>query len=485
MTTDESAGFDRLRGADPAAGTEPDLDKIHAAVAAATGVPLAGGPGARPDERAARRRGARTRWFQVAAAVAAVAVVGSGGYLVGHGAGGTASTALPPITLNGAGAGDSSAEMADAPAAGPMAASGAARDSALKYPGYWGRTVFTGQGLSTQGGSATAYGFDATSVANADTAARVAAALGVAGEPRVEWGSWVVGPNDGSGPTVTVGGDGLASLSYYDPTRDPWLCQDAAGTSSPGAVGGAGSVDAPAPADLPAPEVSSLTREVAPVEPARPAPGDPSVCDAGATPTGDAAIARARDALASLGVDASGAEAAVEDSSASSADGQPGAAYVWVNLNQVIDGQQTGVSWSVTLVGDGVQSVYAPLATLVELGSYDVVSAAAAVERLGDPRFGASGGVIALAAESRAVGDAVVTDQPGQEPTVPPAPTAGAPISWPVQQVTITSARLGLGMATLSTGAQVLVPSYALSDAQGNTWSVIAVVEAQLDFTTP
>jgi hypothetical protein len=71
MTTDESAGFDRLRGADPAAGTEPDLDRIHAAVAAATGVPLSGGPAARPDELAPRRRGARTRWFQVAAAVAA------------------------------------------------------------------------------------------------------------------------------------------------------------------------------------------------------------------------------------------------------------------------------------------------------------------------------------------------------------------------------------------------------------------------------
>ena len=58
----------------------------------------------------------------------------------------------------------------------------------------------------------------------------------------------------------------------------------------------------------------------------------------------------------------------------------------------MLDGQLTGVSANVTVVADGIQSVYAPLAPMVELGTYDVVSATEAVERLGDPRFGISGG---------------------------------------------------------------------------------------------
>jgi hypothetical protein len=81
------------------------------------------------------------------------------------------------------------------------------------------------------------------------------------------------------------------------------------------------------------------------------------------------------------------------------------------------------------------------------------------------------------------VASGVAVDEPAQEPTVPPAPVPGAAISWPVQQVTLTSARLGLAQATLTNGAQVLVPAYELSDAAGSTWSVIAVVDSRLDFT--
>lgn len=488
MTTHDDEAFDRLRLADPAAGTSPDLDAIHAAVAAATGVPLAGAA-APHDELAARRHRTRTRWFQVAAAVVGAAVIGTGGYLVGGaGSGPVVAGALPAISLtgsNGSAASGGAEGAAGAPdSSAPMAAG---KDSARGiYPGGWyGRTVFTGSGLSTATGSATAYGFDATSVGNAQTAARIAAALGVAGDPRVEWGSWVVGPNDGTGPSVSVYGSGTVDFSYYDPTRDPWQCGQTGGGSDGSTGGGAvppaePKVD-PSPPDAPPGDAARVEGTTAVGVATLPAPA-PGVCDPGTTPTGDAAIAEAREALTAAGIDVSAAQVAVDDSQTKTGD-TPGAAYVSVNFQQVVDGQLTGYGWWVSLVGDGVQSASGPLAPLVQLGSYDVISAAQAVDRLNDPRFGSSGGVIAYATDTGVAEPGMAVAEPSQDPTIPPAATPGAAISWPVSQVTLTSARLGLAPATTVGGAQVLVPAYELTDGSGTTWSVIAVVDAQLDFT--
>jgi hypothetical protein len=66
---------------------------------------------------------------------------------------------------------------------------------------------------------------------------------------------------------------------------------------------------------------------------------------------------------------------------------------------------------------------------------------------------------------------------------VPATPSAGESIPWPVQTVTLTASRLGLGMTTLANGAVLLLPSYELSNAEGSTWSVIAVTDDRLDFS--
>ena len=515
MTTDDA--FDRLRAADPATGTRPDLGAIRAGLVAATGLPLTGL--VEHDELAARRR-RRTEWWRAAAAVVAVAVVGTGGYLASAHAGAgstTAGSALPAISLDGTAGtvgGAPAASPAKGTAAGAAASSdaavGAARGTAV-MPWYGaGRTVFTGKGLSTAAGSATAWAFDASAVASAQTAARIAASLGVAGTPRVQWGSWVVGPNDGTGPTVTL--DGQGNLSYNDPARDPWQCQAGSGSAEGGTVGsgsaeggtvgsgsaGAGTLVAPAPpvASAPsspgvasAPSSAGVSSDTVPAPSPLPGPADPTVCVTGGTPTGDAAIARARAALTTVGVDSTGAQAQVDDSNVKGTGGT-GAAYVFVSFQQVVDGRLTGVSWNVALVGDGVLNLSGPIAPLVSLGSYDVISPAAAVDRLNDPRFGASGGMVypmGAATASDAVASApypVASPNPDQAPVIPPAPQAGAAISWPVQHVTLVSAQLGVASIYQESGAQVLVPAYSLTDTTGATWSVVAVVDAQLDFGT-
>lgn len=454
VTGGDDVAFARLQAADPATGADPNLPALYAAVSDRTGVAVTA-PG---DELAARRARRAPRWLQVAAVVAGVAVIGGGSYAYGLNNAPETVAAAPPISLDG---GDAARDAA-APEAASMAGGGggiAMNDSAkMMYPWWGGRTVFTASGLSSEAGSGEAWGFDAAGTFSEATVAAAAAALGVSGQPRLEYGSWSVGPNDGSGASVSVSPDGLASLSYYDPTRDPWNCVRSApdGVGEPAqdtTGGGDGAVPEPAIVD------------------------PPQECTSDApAPTGDAAVAQAKDVLSSVGVDPAGYEF--------TATTDPGSVQVTnVSANQVLDGQQTGVTANVTLVADGVQSLYVPLAPLVELGSYDVISATDAVARLMDPRFGASGGggVMPLAAEGMRADDSVSSVP--VDPTVPATPTAGSPLAWPVQDVTLVSARLGVALTTLPTGASVLVPSYELADADGTTWSVIAVVDDQLDFS--
>lgn len=420
------------------------------------------------DELAARRARRRTGWIGAAAAVALVAV-GSGGYLAGAaGAGGPdgvgEGTAEAPIMLDApVGAADSlGAESAAEPAPGPTASTdrGMAAESAdqkLSYPyGFWGRTVFhAGAGLSTSGSEAEAFGLDPAGVLSAETARRVGDTLGASGEPRQEGGSWVVGPADGSGPMVHVYVDGSGSFDFYDPAHDPWSCP-LPDKAEPGTTGEGG---ADSSEILPAPDCPTVTTDTAPA-------------------TGDA-VAALRDVMDHLDVDPAGFELEAGESH----EGDP---WRYVTAWQVVEGQRTGLSWSASVSESGIANLNGFLAETISLGQYPVVSEAEAVERLGDPRFGASGGMIAQAADARAAqeGDTASSDMmPAPNPTVPPTPTPGAQVAWPVTDVTITSGRLGVAQQYMPDGAVLLLPAYELRDTDGTVWSVLAVAEDMLDFT--
>lgn len=496
--------FARLSAADPAGDTHLDTTALRAevarrtaAVGAATAVPPAvppadgtetmdgmegadgveemdgtAVPGASVTTLASRRR---TRWLQAAAVAAGVALVGSGGYALGSQD--DATVAADAITLGGAAAPE---------AASADSAAGSATDMRIA-PGFGLRAVFTASGLSDDAGTGRSWALDAAAVFSAETAARVASVLGVAGEPTLQWGSWTVGPQDGTGPTVSVQPDGTASISYYDPTRDPWSCaassSDETGGGASTSSGAAADPDA-APAEPGAAETSGGAAEqpgATTIDPAPPSATLPACEPAlGDAPAGDAAVAATRDVLGSLGVDPGMFEYEVGDSGGDSR-------ATSVSAFAVVDGQRTGLSWSVTLVGEGVQSLFGSLAPLVELGEYPVVGAATAVGRLNDPRFGAgSGGVMPLAREAVAdtateVAPDTTAVAPSEDPTVPATVRPGSTIPWPVQQVTITGARLGLTLLTQADGAAVLVPAYELTDSDGTAWSVIAVDESSLD----
>ena len=69
-------------------------------------------------------------------------------------------------------------------------------------------------------------------------------------------------------------------------------------------------------------------------------------------------------------------------------------------------------------------------------------------------------------------------------PTAPPTtPSAGTAVAWPVNNVEITGARLGLASQYQADGTVLIVPAYEFTAADGGTWSVIAVADGSLDFT--
>lgn len=435
---DEDEAVSRVRGADPAAGAEPDGDRLAALTAER-----------RADELAARR--ARPRWAAVAAVAAGALVVGGGaGFGIGRG------------TQDPAPQADAVASVPDersAAAGVPESMSSADMSAAGGYGGE--RTTFTAAGLSDTGGSATAWAFDGASTFTEETVTRVAEVLGVEGEPRLE-GGWNVGPADGSGPSLNIGPDAAVTVSFHDPALYEGMedVEPAEPLDDDAAVGGDGATGSePGVAVV---EPHSVDGAPAQDEPSAAAPG-------GTAPEGAAGVLY--ETLAALGLDPEDVEYAEQD-------GWAGNGATSVVGHHVVDGVRTGYSWYADVVDGEVLSFSGPLAPVVELGEYDVVSPAEAAERLTDPRFG--GAVV----WSEDVSIMPVPEPDGRSWDDPPAapPAAGAPVPWSVTEVTITTAEPSLTEHWTDEGSSLLLPAYDLSDAEGRTWRVLAVADHELAF---
>lgn len=426
----QDAAVARLRAADPAAAVTVSAEQLAALRAAVEQRRTVGGT----DELAPRRLRRLTSWPARAAAAAAVALVvgGGGGYALGAagdgGLGDAAPTAADAGAVEDVGAlGLPAPESASASGLGEAGAMDETRLADGFWGGWFGRTVFSDGGLSDSPGTGRAWALDASGTVSADAVAEAAAALGVEGEARLDFGSWVVGSADGVGATVSLSADGTGSFSYWNPEAESWACDG---------------------------------------------DGECRQRDLGPAPSGDAAADVLREQMAALGVDPADFDVVVEDT------GDP--AYAYVVAHHLVDGERTGLSWSASLTGAGITSLNGFTARLVDLGEYEVISPAAAVERLNDPRFGAGQGAV------RALEDGPVayTEPTVEEPDgVPPAAlTPGASFTWPVQRVTITDARLALTLVAAPDGATVLAPSYELTGDDGSVWSVLAVADAHLVF---
>lgn len=435
----------RLRAADPASGLEPRAGFADDVVAQAMAEAPAEQGTASSEPRAdaavtdlgAERVRRRPRWLPFAAVAASLAIVGSAGYGIGATAGGGTSTladgAAPPISLqSGEGLGAPAADggaMQEGPAgASEMSKMSVGGASDMMFPGF-GRNVFSSSGLSTAAGSAAAYTYDARAASTAEEVAALGAALGIEGTPVLQDGSWQLGAQDGTAPYLSVGLDGTLSFYFNDPLINPWQCADGAESCDP-------------PADL---------------------------------PSADAAIEALRSLITSVGRD----PAAFEYTSETWEGSFTRPAQAW----PVVNGQRLDQSWNLELTTSGVVSASGSLADIVALGDYPIVSEQDAFKRLSDPRFGAQ--MTAMPLAMRGQTEPILEDTEWVPPTEPPAtPGAGTTVSWPVNEVEIVSARLGLSSQWQPDGSVLVVPAYEFTDADGGTWSVIAVADSMLDFAS-
>ncbi|TFC32389.1 hypothetical protein E3O55_05710 [Cryobacterium sp. MDB1-18-2] len=416
----------RLRAADPAGDIEARAGFADEVVARMTGPeaePMAGSAPVADLEKARARR--RPRWLPFVAVAASIAIVGAAGYGIGASEGGPKSLAdgaAPPITLQSNGRPESVAQGGMEPSVG----SGAATDqkmSSSTYPYGSGRNAFSASGLGTQAGTAQAYAYDPRSASSSDKVAALAAALGIGLPVDLRDGSWVAGPQDGSAPSLSVSLDGMLSFYFQNPQVNPWKCE-----------------------------------------------GDSACEPTGQPPSEDAAIGALRALLAAAGRDPAEFEFTSQVS-----EGSPTRT---VTAKPVIDGQQVDQGWSLEMAEGGVVNATGALADVVALGTYPVVSEQEGFERLSDPRF--SGAATSLPIALR---DQASTTKEWVAPTEPPAtPVAGTSVSWPVNKVEIVSARLGLTTQWQPDGSVLVVPAFAFTDAEGGTWSVLAVAESKLDF---
>jgi hypothetical protein len=405
----------------------------------------------------------------VAALMAGAVLVGGGGYLFGSSSPGKTVVNHPEPLASGVSFGY------------PTTAQGgtAVGRADLMISPYGGpHIVFSAGALSNDPGRAQAWAFDAQSAFNRATIVAAAAALGVDGEPKLVDGSWVIGDSSGNRPNLQLSPDGFTTLSFYDPTvvQDACIAPTPDGSTSGGSVGSAGSGGGSGPDAKPGACPQATT----------------------ASMSDDEATRRTRALLTAIGV----APDVVASMDITVNSDDAGGSYV--SAVQKIDGQATGAAWNLDFVGDQLSSVYGAMAPLVSLGDYDVVSPAAAVSRLSDPSFGPmwGGGVVPMGVAYAADGMknastsgtvvpdtavsqsiSVPSDAATPDPTPPPTVNPGDHVGWPVQQVTITDARLVVVSYTMPSGAQVLLPAYELSDAHHGRWTVLAVADDALDFS--
>jgi hypothetical protein len=429
-----------LRAADPAAGVEPRpgfSDDVVAGIlahtldaAAAESIPVA--------HLGAERARRRPRWIPFAAVVASLAIVGGAGFGIGASAGQTkyAGGAVPAISLPNAGNGGSATERGAAHGSLSGAASGApstmsaGRASDTAYPFGSGRNSFTSSGLSTTAGTASAYTFDPRTASNAERVTAFAAALGVHGTAKKMGGSWLVGAQDGTAPYLSANLDGMLSFYFTNPQINPWQCGLDASSTLP----------CDPPSDL---------------------------------PNQEAAIAALHSLIASAGRDPK----AFEYTSDMPEGSFTRSAQAW----PIVDGRRIDQPWGLELTGAGTYSASGALADIVPLGDYSIVSEKEAFERLSDPRFGAQITGVPIALRSKTT----LGTPEWAPPTEPPAtPRAGTSLSWPVNKVDIISARLGLATQWQLDTSVLVVPAYEFTDADGGTWSVIAVADSKLNFAT-
>lgn len=465
------------------------------------------------------RRPGRTSGFVAVSATLALLLAACGD--AEQAAVSTVAPAAPPVIQVVPGAGGASAAAPNA--AGP-AAEGASMSSDQAMTRMAWIEYVLGADLDELDGDSPAWRLVAGDVDPA-TIAAIAASFGLEGEVAdlpADWGAgWIIGPTDGTAPSLNVSRDGMLSWWY---------------SSGPGEAFAGCAVPEPMPVE-PMPVDEPVDESVEPVDGAvvEPVEGGGNTGDeTGApddelveviepgrvvecleptppvgVPTQDEAEARMAELLGQWGVDVN--QVAIETYA------DEWGAYVTATL--MLEGQRTPITWGASFGGGG-EVLYAngSLATPERVADYPRIGTTAAFERLQQGGYWWGGGVgiadsaVVRSEESPAVEEDVVGgDSAGGATPVepPPAPgdapevttvepdettvepgTTGAIDVMPIEPgepvvVTITGVEEELWMLWDADGTVWLVPGYAFTSDDGGRNSVPAIADEYLDIQEP
>lgn len=457
-TTERALGA--LRAANPApAGADPNEESALQGARARVMLAVRGDV-ERPAPAAGRRR--RVAWPRIALATSTAVAAGVVGVLIGWNVAPTDATPVAPQIARVDGAAQTmmnGGAAIGAPLGAPeaMSATGGVADKAMTSMVYGGPTLLEpGAGLPDDAGVANGYRYGTAGPDGRAVATAVAATFGVEGEVREEGGAWMVGSADGSGPSVNVWNyGGMVSWSYSDPGVGGCVVaeprEEPAADASASSAGSVGSADA----------------AIAEPPPCEPVAGGPA-------PSPEEARAQAEVLLAAVGHDT---DTAVWETSG---DQMSAYATAWTT----VDGMRTSLAASVWFGADGrVGSANGTLVDLIAIPDYPTVGARTAVLRtqqpgwsmLATPWYG-GGSVMPMVAESGQAGTPAAA-----APEVDGRPVAVTPLT----RVTVDDARPGLYEVYQPDGTVLLLPAHLVTDANGGTWSVLAVADEYVSFAAP
>ncbi len=473
MTKQPRDEFDSLRHQDPAQGVEFDLESLRANVASR--IPQ-GSFGAAPRAEETeptdlptnvvpmtRKPKHRVAWLQVAASVAVTALVtasvvsganGSGPLAaLAGGSGSDTSQADQEMRSTDPEAGDVLAGAPERGVEGPQQY-GTAEASPGQAPrteggtslgtdgmGDYvtmpntGRNVYVGKGLPTISGTATAYGFDESGVVNKKTFSTLKKVFGVTGETTTEWGSYSLSSGNAY---LSLSGGGTGAFWFSSYTEQP--------------------------SGKPLSEAKAIDQAKALME-------ELGVDSENYTFTYNHDFEVALDATEP----AAGASA---DTDSAAMPANEFYSRVTASLKD-FDTEANMAAWSFEFNSKTATMVSGSLGSIVDLGSYPIISASEGVERLNDGRFGPSAYPTNFVALPYSSGRAEIKPDDGPTP-VPPA-TPGGAFPWTVTIHTMTNPTLKNAGFYLN-GVATVLPVWEYTSSNGGTYQVLAVAESALKF---
>ena len=369
-------------------------------------------------------------------------------------------------------------------------------------PAFGGYVFEVGEGLPALPTDSTGYHYPAGVSVDAAEVARIADALGVAGNPEAaaagSGNQWRVGPEDGSAPALFVSSDGQVSWYY----SNAWAAVEVAGCGVSGGSGTPTDVASSTPLEATEPTVeatidsgvgvdgqvpkSAVEADQRPAIEECPTPEPPE-----GVPTADEAADRANELLTALGEDPAAFEfeTFADEWSAS------------VTALPIVDGVRLPIGFGFGFGGQGaLQWANGSLAEPVATGPYPLVDLEPAIARLSEQNgmWGYGGGRDVLAVDAGAA-DAVATDDVGQDRTAtsdvqtlpapidgstPPTPEPTPPIPEPVV-ATLVDVEADLWWVWDADNTVWLLPAYKFTDTEGNEFTVPAVTDEYLIVVEP